>query len=601
MRAKPGRGLGVLIALFLCSTIAEGTDRDASRPVSSQPANMVTGGVAHMRSVVAGGPATMRIRLTPVPSQGPGSYPPGSYISGQTLHATPGAFRAFFNIQLEDWDPAATGSPLLHVWQARIDGNGLLGANAVPPQSGCNIVPPTVSCPSNNAAGHAVCASAFAETGPECNSSPLRCEWGFSNRTRGDWVHAGDEPNVLADANLTSTSPLLFGLATVSGAGTADAGLLYYGATVVYDVPACALGQYTIPFGPAETFAADEQNPSNDIPILEMVSAIVEVAPQCDSNDDCDDVNACTTDTCLPDMTCQNTPIVCDDQNACTTDTCQPSTGCQYTPIPNCGADQTAITYQGSLENPSGSPVSDTCDFRFGLFATPTGGSGIGASPQTVSDVDVVNGSFTVLLDFGPGVFDGDARWLQIEVQCPGDANFVLLSPRMQLTPVPYALRALEGVGGTNALSVTPDGKVGIGTTTPTNPLEMASGAHCTAGGIWTDASDRAAKENFTPIDPADVLEQLAELDVTRWNYRVESPAIQHIGPVAQDFHALFGVGGDDKHLAALDTAGVALAAIQGLYEIVQEKDCEIDELKSQIEDLKELVRALAAEKAGSQ
>jgi hypothetical protein len=50
---------------------------------------------------------------------------------------------------------------------------------------------------------------------------------------------------------------------------------------------------------------------------------------------------------------------------------------------------------------------------------------------------------------------------------------------------------------------------------------------------------------------------------------------------MAQDFHAAFDTGEDDKHLAALDTAGVALAAIQGLYEIVQDKDCEIGELQN--------------------
>jgi hypothetical protein len=526
----------------------------------------------------------MRIRLTPVPSQGPGSYPPGSYISGQTLFATPGAFRAFFNIQLEDWDPLANG-PLLHLWQVRVDGNGYLGENAVPPQSGCNIVPPVQTCPSANAAGHAVCVAAFGETGTLCtNVSPLRCNWGFANRTRADWVHLADEPNVIADANLVTTSALMFGITTNPGSGTTDGGLLYYGGTVVADVPACALGRYTIPFGASETYAGDEANPTNFIPILEMVAAVVEIAPlppECQSNADCLDQDPCTTDTCTVGLTCE------------------------HTPIPNCPAPQTAITYQGYLEKPAGAPVTNMCDFQFGLWDDADAGALVAVTspalnPTTSTGILVTGGVFTTTMDFGAGAFNGDPRWLEIEVRCPGDAGFARLSPRQLVTPAPYALRAMNGVGPPDAIEIdAATGYVGIGTPTPTHPLEMGSGAHVTAGGIWTDASDRKAKENFIPLDRGLVLEQLADLEVARWNYKVENPSVQHIGPVAQDFHAIFGLGADDKHIASLDTAGVALAAIQGLYEMVQERDCEIENLRSDIEDLKELVKSVAAQNRG--
>lgn len=588
MKTKLGCILGVVGTLsMLVPLYGQGADRGGvARPVGSEAASLVTGPSGRLRSAIAGVPPTMRIRLTPVPSQGPGSYPPGSFITGQTLHATPGAFRAFFNVQLEDWDPLGNG-PLLHVWQVRVDGTGYLGENAVPPQSGCNIVPPVQTCPSANAAGHAACAAAFGETGTLCtNVPPLRCNWGFANRTRADWVLLAEEPNVLADANLVTTSALMFGVTTAPDSGSTDGGLLYYGATLVADIPACALGQYTIPFGVAETFAGDEQAPTNLIPILELIAAVVEIAPlppECETNDDCDDLDPCTTDTC--DL----------------------QTGtCEHTPIPNCLAPpSTPINYQGQLVKDN-VPVTGMCDFRFDLWDDSDLGNLIGNSPLNADDVPVSNGLFTVALDFGAGAFNGDPRWLEIEVQCPADPDFVLLSPRVELTPAPYALRALEGVGGPNALHVTPDGNVGIGTATPSYPLEMGSGAHCTAGGVWTDASDRKAKENFIPLDRGLVLEQLADLEVARWNYKVESPSVQHIGPVAQDFHALFGLGADDKHLAALDTAGVALAAIQGLYEIVQEKDCLIDELgseisnlQSEISELKEIVNALSKQNGG--
>jgi hypothetical protein len=93
-----------------------------------------------------------------------------------------------------------------------------------------------------------------------------------------------------------------------------------------------------------------------------------------------------------------------------------------------------------------------------------------------------------------------------------------------------------------------------------------------TTNGTWTalaftPTSDRAAKENFSSVNPRDVLEKVAALPLARWNYKA-APGAEHIGPVAQDFHAAFGLNGrDDKHIATVDADGVALAAIQGLNE----------------------------------
>ncbi|HAV60804.1 MAG TPA: hypothetical protein DCY13_00370, partial [Verrucomicrobiales bacterium] len=71
-----------------------------------------------------------------------------------------------------------------------------------------------------------------------------------------------------------------------------------------------------------------------------------------------------------------------------------------------------------------------------------------------------------------------------------------------------------------------------------------------TTNGTWTalafnPTSDRAAKENFVAIDPAEVLEKVAALPLARWNYKA-APGLDHIGPVAQDFHAAFGLNGED-------------------------------------------------------
>ena len=98
----------------------------------------------------------------------------------------------------------------------------------------------------------------------------------------------------------------------------------------------------------------------------------------------------------------------------------------------------TGFTYQGMLQSSDG-PVNGTCNFRFILWNAEIGGSQIG-DIQEKSHVPVTNGLFTVQLDFGPGAFAGEARWLEIAVQCAGDDDYVPLFPRQPLTPAPYAL-----------------------------------------------------------------------------------------------------------------------------------------------------------------
>jgi hypothetical protein len=82
--------------------------------------------------------------------------------------------------------------------------------------------------------------------------------------------------------------------------------------------------------------------------------------------------------------------------------------------------------------------------------------------------------------------------------------------------------------------------------------------------------SDRALKANFGSVDPADMLERVRELPISTWNYTSDDASVRHIGPMAQDFAAVFGVGADDRHIHPLDGQGVALAAIQGLVAEVE-------------------------------
>ncbi len=105
--------------------------------------------------------------------------------------------------------------------------------------------------------------------------------------------------------------------------------------------------------------------------------------------------------------------------------------------------------------------------------------------------------------------------------------------------------------------------------------------------------SDRNVKENFKPVDPRSVLEKVSRLPVTEWNLISQPARILHIGPMAQDFQAAFGVGEDDRHISTTDADGVALAAIQGLNQIVKEKDARIEKLEKDVAELKAMVNSL--------
>lgn len=115
-------------------------------------------------------------------------------------------------------------------------------------------------------------------------------------------------------------------------------------------------------------------------------------------------------------------------------------------------AQGTAFTFEGHL-NDGGAPANGIYDIRASLWSAESGGSML-AGYETNSTVAVSNGLFTVLIDFGAGVFTGTKDWLEIGVRTNGAAaDFSALSPRQQLTPVPYAIFAeganAAGLSGT--------------------------------------------------------------------------------------------------------------------------------------------------------
>jgi hypothetical protein len=120
--------------------------------------------------------------------------------------------------------------------------------------------------------------------------------------------------------------------------------------------------------------------------------------------------------------------------------------------------------------------------------------------------------------------------------------------------------------------------------------MNLAAGG-LTVNGTFVSSSDRNVKQDFAAVSPQEVLAKVTALPIQTWSY-TNHPGAKHIGPMAQDFHAAFGLGTDDRHIATVDADGVALAAIQGLNQKVEEKNAEIADLKARLEKLERMLEA---------
>ena len=122
-----------------------------------------------------------------------------------------------------------------------------------------------------------------------------------------------------------------------------------------------------------------------------------------------------------------------------------------------CGAAMAApFTFQGELRD-GGTPVNGVYDFQFSLFGAAVSGTQFG-SVMCADNVAVVDGRFTVVLDFGD-VFDGTERYLEIQLRadtglaCGNSASFGTLGPRAQVTNAPMAGFASQAGTATSATS----------------------------------------------------------------------------------------------------------------------------------------------------
>jgi hypothetical protein len=120
-------------------------------------------------------------------------------------------------------------------------------------------------------------------------------------------------------------------------------------------------------------------------------------------------------------------------------------------------------------------------------------------------------------------------------------------------------------------------GFVGIGLATPSFPIHHSTGAHLTAGGVWTNASSRELKEGITDLDAGEAMDALQHLTPVTYAYKNEEGE-RYAGFIAEDVPDLVA-SGDRKGLSPMDIVAV-------LTKVVQEQQKTIDELTSRLEKL---------------
>jgi hypothetical protein len=181
----------------------------------------------------------------------------------------------------------------------------------------------------------------------------------------------------------------------------------------------------------------------------------------------------------------------------------------------------------------------------------------------------------------------------------------------------------------TSSIDVAASGRVGMGTASPTallhvngnaalvngstpaenlfvlsntNPalskavrLTVDATGNMTIGGVLTQSSSRTTKTAIEPIGANDILAKLARLPLATWIYNDAVERDRHIGPMAEDFFATFGLGRDARTLAPSDVAGVALAAAQALQGEVARRDRRIEQLEARLARLESMLGEASA------
>lgn len=127
-----------------------------------------------------------------------------------------------------------------------------------------------------------------------------------------------------------------------------------------------------------------------------------------------------------------------------------------------------------------------------------------------------------------------------------------------------------EGVSWKNLVLVPHGGYVGVGTSSPSHPLEMASGAYVSSGGVWTNACSRENKKDIQELTGAEAMDALKQLNPVKFAYKVDSQE-RHVGFIAEDAPDLVATK-DRKGLSPMDLVAVLTKVVKEQQKAVEKQ-----------------------------
>jgi hypothetical protein len=250
----------------------------------------------------------------------------------------------------------------------------------------------------------------------------------------------------------------------------------------------------------------------------------------------------------------------------------------------------------------NGSTASGSRSFAFNGTASAVGAVAIGNGAQATSDEAIALGPSSIAgglyaITIGPSIANGNFG-VAIGLQNSASGQFSVAIGKNARTANRQGSVVLgDGCAGFSSDSVFPTANNqvvmrGCGGVKIFTNQGLTSGVELAAGGSgWSAVSDRNRKENFLFVDGEDLLDRLRSVPVSSWNYRAQESTIRHMGPMAQDFYAAFGLGENELMINSVDIDGVNMAAVQALTE-------RTDALRAENEALRTENAAQAAELA---
>ncbi|MEE4172640.1 MAG: tail fiber domain-containing protein [Xanthomonadales bacterium] len=205
-----------------------------------------------------------------------------------------------------------------------------------------------------------------------------------------------------------------------------------------------------------------------------------------------------------------------------------------------------------------------TTAFSQALYVAPSGDVGVGTDlPISSFEVTRADGSSQILVN---EMSETSAPRTLFQLRNKGNTKFGVLNTDLNVE------WSFANPGTDFRLSRQGSGAV---------EMRVLNNGDLVIAGVLTENSDVNAKTAITPVDPETILEKVAALPINQWEYK-DARGEPHIGPMAQDFHAAFGLGKSETGISTLDTSGVALAAIQALVAQNRQLTEELEALKQQ-------------------